>query len=31
MEPTLKDVKASFEETGAKQGERFFIENEGQL
>ncbi|MEK1472531.1 hypothetical protein HC002_08305 [Limosilactobacillus fermentum] len=31
MEPTLKDVKASFEETGEKQGERFFIENEGQL
>lgn len=31
MEPTLKDVKASFEETGKKQGERFFIENEGQL
>lgn len=31
MEPTLKDVKASFEETGEKQHERFFIENEGQL
>lgn len=31
MEPTLKDVKASFEEPGEKQGERFFIENEGQL
>ena len=31
MEPTLKDVKASFEETGEKQDERFFIENEGQL
>ena len=31
MEPTLKDVKASFEETGEKRGERFFIENEGQL
>lgn len=31
MEPTLQDVKASFEETGEKQGERFFIENEGQL
>lgn len=31
MEPSLKDVKASFEETGEKQGERFFIENEGQL
>lgn len=31
MEPTLKDVKASFEESGEKHGERFFIENEGQL
>ena len=31
MEPTLKDVKASFEENGEKQDERFFIENEGQL
>lgn len=31
MEATLKDVKASFEETGEKQDERFFIENEGQL
>lgn len=31
MEPTLKDVKASFEETGEKQDERFSIENEGQL
>ena len=31
MEPTLKDVKASFEETGEKQHERFSIENEGQL
>ena len=31
MEPTLSDVKASFEETGEKQDERFFIENEGQL
>ena len=31
MEPTLKDVKNSFEETGEKQGERFFIENEGKL
>lgn len=31
MEPTVKDVKASFEENGEKQGERFFIENEGQL
>lgn len=31
MEPTLKDVKASFEEPGEKQHERFSIENEGQL
>lgn len=31
MEPTVSDVKVSFEETGEKQGERFFIENEGQL
>ena len=31
MEPTLKDVKASFEEPGEKQGERFFLENESQL
>lgn len=31
MEPKLKDVKASFEENGEKQDERFFIENEGQL
>lgn len=31
MEPTLKDVKASFEEPGERQRERFFIENEGQL
>ncbi len=31
MEPTLSDVKKSFEENGEKQDERFFIENEGQL
>lgn len=31
MEPKLSDVKASFEETGEKPHERFFIENEGQL
>ena len=31
MEPTLSDVKKSFEESAEKQDERFFIENEGQL
>lgn len=31
MEPTWKDVKASFEEAGEKKDERFSIENESQL